>query len=418
MSEENSARVVRGDARSMAQLLDASVDLVVTSPPYWQVKDYGSDDQLGFGQSLHEYLFDLCRVWQECARALKPGRRLCINIGDQFARTIIYGRYKIIPIHSEIIAQCESLGLDFLGSIIWQKKTTMNTTGGAAIMGSFPHPPNGIVELDYEHILLFKKPGPPTKFTEEQKRRSELTKDEWKLFFSGHWHFGGARQGAHEAMFPEELPRRLIKMFSFVGETVLDPFLGSGTTARVALDLERSAVGYEINPEYIPLIRERLGTDALLAYPATFEEQSVNEPVTLLCDYHPHVQDARPVRDVKEFEESREASFRVTEIVGDSTLRLDSGQEISLLGVQIPALIGKRAQEYLREFVLGKSVLIRFDEEVAPKDPGEPTPAYVYLKNKIFINRKMIEMGFAIADRRSPHKMHGKFLLSEQKARG
>ena len=120
----------------------------------------------------------MARVWNECARTLKPGRRLCVNIGDQFARALIYGRYKIIPLHAEVIAQAACVGLDYLGAIIWQKKTTMNPSGGAVIMGSFPYPPNGIVELDYEYILLFKKPGPPLKVSPEQKAASELTKEE------------------------------------------------------------------------------------------------------------------------------------------------------------------------------------------------------------------------------------------------
>src|SRR6185312_14715765 len=108
----------------------------ITSPPYWQIKDYGAAGQIGFGQSLHDYLLDLSRVWVECFRVLRPGRRLCVNIGDQFARTAVYGRYKIIPLHAEVIAQCECAGFDYLGAIIWQKKTTMNPSGGAVIMGS------------------------------------------------------------------------------------------------------------------------------------------------------------------------------------------------------------------------------------------------------------------------------------------
>lgn len=303
-SGEPTARVILGDARCMAEIDDGSVDLAVTSPPYWQIKDYGAPGQIGYGQSLHEYLFDLARVWRECARALAPGRRLCINIGDQFARALIYGRYQIIPLHAEVIAQCQALGLDFLGSIIWQKKTTMNTTGGAVVMGSFPHPPNGIVEMDYEYILLFKKPGTMRRVSAEQKERSRLTTEEWKQYFCGHWTFAGARQSHHEAMFPDELPRRLIRMFSFVGETVLDPFLGSGTTAAVAQALERSAVGYEINPAFLPIIREKLcpGQPRLLTPPVRMEERAeAISPVAAPESYTPHVPDARALRDPKQF---------------------------------------------------------------------------------------------------------------------
>ena len=163
-------KIITGDSRTMGHLPDASVQLVVTSPPYWQLKDYGSVDQIGYHGSYEEYINDLNLVWQESDRVLSPGCRLCVNIGDQFARTVYYGRYKVIPIRTEIIRFCEALGLDYMGAVIWQKVTTTNTTGGAAIMGSFPNPRNGILKIDYEFILIFKKPGTAPKPTPEQKQ--------------------------------------------------------------------------------------------------------------------------------------------------------------------------------------------------------------------------------------------------------
>ena len=244
----------------MSELTSESAQLVITSPPYWQLKDYGSPDQIGFHDSYEEYLSGLARVWSQCYRALSPGCRLCINIGDQFARAAHYGRYKVIPIHSEVIAACERIGFDYMGSIIWRKATTVNTSGGAVIMGSFPHPRNGIVKIDYEFVLLFKKLGKAPKVTPERKAASKLSNDEWNEYFYGHWNFPGEKQGSgHLAMFPMELPRRLIKMFSFVGETVLDPYLGSGTTLAAARELDRQGIGYEINRDFEPAIRERLG---------------------------------------------------------------------------------------------------------------------------------------------------------------
>ena len=246
----------------MREVQDESIHLVVTSPPYWQLKDYGSDSQIGFYDTYEGYLSSLNQVWQECYRVLYPGCRMVVNIGDQFARAATYGRYKVIPIREEIIRYCESMGFDYMGAIIWQKKTTMNTTGGASVMGSFPYPRNGMVEIDYEFILLFKKLGKsPNDVDKDVKENSKMTKEEWRQYFTGHWNFAGAKQDKHIAMFPEELPRRVIRMFSFVGETVLDPFLGSGTTTKVAASLGRNSIGYEINREYLSVIKEKNGID-------------------------------------------------------------------------------------------------------------------------------------------------------------
>jgi DNA modification methylase/endonuclease YncB( thermonuclease family) len=402
------------DSRNMAELPDQSIHLVVTSPPYWHIKDYGCRGQIGYGQSLHEYLIDLSRVWRECYRVLQPGRRLCINIGDQFARSVAYGRYKVIPLHAEMIAQCETTGFDYMGAIIWQKKTTMNTTGGAVVMGSFPYPPNGIVELDYEFILLFRKPGGRDRAVPaDVKQASQLTRDEWKEYFSGHWNFGGARQVGHEAMFPEELPRRLIRMFTFVGETVLDPFAGSGTTLKAALDLQRQAVGYEVQRGFEPLIREKLGSSghALFEIPVRFvyREQSL-PPVEPPAGYVPRVQDSRPVAD---FRERTETAVKVTTVVDECTLQIEDGRLVRLLGVVVPPEYRNDAIEYLRRYVLGKRVVIKSEGE--PLESEQPPAAYVYLTNRLFINRKMIEMGLARAERGRPHRYQRRFMQCEAK---
>jgi site-specific DNA-methyltransferase (adenine-specific) len=254
--------VILGDARAMPELADASVHLVVTSPPYWQLKDYGPAGQIGFHDSYEQYINKLAQVWRECRRVLLPGCRLCINVGDQFARATYYGRYKVIPIHADIIRTCETLEFDFMGAIIWQKVTTCNTSGGAVIMGSFPHPRNGIVKLDYEHVLLFKKRGPPARarISPAVKAAARMSTAEWNAFFRGHWRFPGEKQFARLAPFPVELPRRLIRMFSFPGELVLDPFLGSGTTAVAAHELGRRSVGYELDPGALDVMRPRLSS--------------------------------------------------------------------------------------------------------------------------------------------------------------
>ena len=351
------------DSRDMSVVSSNSVELVVTSPPYWQLKDYGHENQIGFGDSFEDYINNLNLVWQECIRILKPGCRLCINIGDQFARAIIYGRYKVISIQSEIIRFCETLGMDYMGTIIWRKVTNTNTTGGAVIMGSFPYPRNGIVKIDYEYILLFRKPGKPPIPSEKQKKESALTTDEWNEYFSGHWNFSGEKQNSHLAPFPVELPYTLIRMFTFPGETALDPFIGSGTTAIAAMQLGRNSIGFEINQECKKTIKRRMsGTKDLFSEPQeiVFENGSVVENIEklyaklpyLFAD--PHKMDKRT--DPRQYRfGSRVASedkkgsrlYKVTDVTDEGLLVLDTGLKVKPMGngfdvQQLHLLIGKQ----------------------------------------------------------------------------
>lgn len=407
---EPQAKIIIGDSRWMPEIKDKEVDLIITSPPYWQIKDYGEEGQIGYGQSLHEYLKDLYYVWQECYRVLREGGRFCLNIGDLFARAIIYGRYKVIPLHAELIAQCERIGFDFMGSIIWQKKTTMNTTGGANVMGSFPYPPNGIIEIDYEYIHIFKKPGKNKKVPKEVKEASKLTKEEWKEYFSGHWYFGGAKQIEHEAMFPEELPRRLIKMFSFVGDTVLDPFLGSGTTIKTALELQRSAIGYEINKDFLKTIKEKLRIEekSLFAFDDNIEiverkEQNLALPS---LDYLPSIQDAKPQIDPKKFNFNGDRLYKVVEIINEGTIMLNTGLAVKFLGIKVNKK--EDTMRYLQDYLLGKNIFLKIGNNELKIENA--LPAYVYLKNKIFVNAYLIKSGLASPDFSENHTYKNKFI--------
>jgi modification methylase len=401
----NWAKIYLGDSRVMAEVEDAGIDLVVTSPPYWHIKDYGVPGQLGYGQSLHEYLQDLYRVWRECFRVIREGGRLCINVGDQFARAAVYGRYKVIPLHAEFINQCEHIGFDFLGAIIWQKKTTMNPSGGAVVMGSYPFPPNGIVEIDYEFILIFKKPGLSKKVAPEIKAASRLTKAEWKEYFAGHWHFGGVRQAGHEAMFPEELPRRLIKIFSFVGDTVLDPFLGSGTTVKAALDLARNAVGYEINPDFLEAMPRKLGGSDRLPFYGDIQISKLNKKIEELpeIDYNPAIRDAAARQEAPGRGFNPAGLHKVTKIVDANTIEIDTGLNVRFLGVQI--IKKAETMDYLRRRILGKNIMIK-DEQAMGNNMAS---AYVYLKNRIFVNAYLIKVGFGSPDLSIEHRLRKKF---------
>ncbi|HUM80076.1 MAG TPA: DNA methyltransferase, partial [Candidatus Saccharicenans sp.] len=326
-----------------------------------------------------------------------------------FARAIIYGRYKVIPLHAEIISHCEKIGFDFMGSIIWQKKTTMNTSGGATVMGSFPYPPNGIVELDYEYIHIFKKPGKNKQVSKEIKEASRLTKDEWKQYFAGHWVFKGAKQIDHEAMFPDELPRRLIRMFSFVDDIVLDPFLGSGTAVKVALEQGRNAFGYEINHSFIELIKEKLGlANSLpgLGKGVKIVERQENKYINFDSNYIPSIKNEKPQIDPLLFGFKAPKLYKVAGIIDDHTIQLDTGLKVRFLGVRV--VKKDETIQYLKNRLLGKEVILKINEgEVAG---SETVNGYVYLKNKIFINLYLIKSGLAIPDSSQPHKELNKFI--------
>ncbi len=229
---------------------DETVHLVVTSPPYWNIKDYGNPRQIGYRDSLPGYIQKLSKVWDECLRVLQPGCRMCINIGDEYIRAEGKTPYQIIPLHSYlvnsiILPKFQRKKTFYLGSIIWQKIPTTRTSGGANVMGSYGYPRNGYVSYNYEYIAIFKKKGRPPR-PPEHKESARIDLLGWRELFNGVWRFNGTRQTGGIAVFPEELPRRLIRMFTYEGDIVLDPFLGSGTTTKVALQMGRNSIGYEI----------------------------------------------------------------------------------------------------------------------------------------------------------------------------
>ncbi len=416
-------KIVFGDSRKLNEIADKSVQLIITSPPYWQLKDYGSDDQIGFNDSYEEYINNLNLVWKECNRVLADGCRLCINIGDQFARSVYYGRYKVIPIRTEIIRFCESLGMDYMGAIIWQKTTTMNTSGGGAIMGSFPYPRNGILKMDYEFILIFKKLGNAPKPTKEQKEKSVITKEEWNQYFSSHWNFNGVKQLQHIAMFPEELPKRLIKMFSFADETVFDPFAGSGTTSLAAMHLGRNSIGYELNKDFIPVIREKLCND---------DSEQAREAVVTFCEdkggnysydtlpyifHDPHKMDKKV--DVKKLQfgskidssdAKKEELFTVKEILSPEKILLSNGLTIKLLGVKERHDNREEAIEFLNKKFKNRKVFLKYDN--IKYDDTETIVCYVYLDNKTFVNNHLIRTGFVDVDLDLDYSCKQKFLKS------
>jgi DNA modification methylase len=417
-----------GDARKMTLVADESVHVVVTSPPYWQLKDYGAEEQIGFNHAYEAYINHLNLVWQECFRVLHPGCRLVVNIGDQFARSVYYGRYKIIPIRTEIIKFCETIGFDYMGAIIWQKKTTMNTTGGATVMGSYPFPRNGVIEIDYEFILIFKKPGNTPKIDQTIKEQSRLSKEQWREYFSGHWYFSGVKQDRHLAMFPVELPKRVIEMFTFVGETVLDPFLGSGTTSLAAIRTARNSIGYEIHQEFLPIIKDKLGVNDQSLFdewewlikeqkPGKVNwEEEINrlpyifsDPVQFDKHVDPHtrkfgskISTADDATSVK-----RETYLTIKAIISPNLIKLQNDLIIRLIGVKPLPQKADAAVTFLNTKILKRQIYLKYDE--IRQDQHGYVLAYVYMKNKTFINAHLLKRGLVEVDTEYPFTYQQKF---------
>ena len=423
-------KIIIGDSRNMTEVHDESVHLIITSPPYWQLKDYGNGSQIGFDDSYEDFINNLNIVWGQCHRVLNRGCRLCINIGDQFARSVYYGRYKVIPIRTEIIKFCETIGFDYMGAIIWQKVTTCNTTGGATIMGSFPFPRNGILKIDYEFILIFKKHGTAPRVRKEIKEQSKMTIEEWNRFFAGHWNIPGEKQDKHLAMFPEEVPSRLIKMFSFVGDTILDPFLGSGTTLLAARKFGRNSIGYEINPEFLSLIKDKLGINQKLIFEeAEFEiikQDNADINYQKLVKKLPYI-----FKDPVEFNKKvdprklhfgskinnqtagREKYYGVKDIISPERLVIGDGLKIRLLGIKEKPEKISHAIQFLREKTRGQKVFMKFDS--VKHDSENNLFCYLYLQNKTFLNVHLIKRGLVDVDTSLDYKFKQKFLTSMER---
>jgi modification methylase len=253
-----------GDARLMRDLDPESIQLIVTSPPYWNLKTYdgaAGESQLGHFDDYAQFLSQLRLVWERCAEVLVPGGRMCVVVGDFCLPRKRHGRHCVVPLHADIARDCLDLGLDYLTPVLWHKIANAVTEvagNGGGFLGK-PYEPNGIVKNDVEYVLLFRKPGAYRSPTQEQRLLSLIDKDDHNRWFRPIWSDvrGQLRSLGHPAPFPVEIAYRLIRMFSFVGDVVLDPFVGTGSTIEAAMQASRSSISYEIEPRYFELLTER-----------------------------------------------------------------------------------------------------------------------------------------------------------------
>ena len=253
-------RLIEGDARELSFIPDESIHLVVTSPPYWILKKYRENrSQLGHIEDYEEFIEELSKVWEHCYRILVPGGRLVCVVGDVCLSRRQFGRHVVVPLHADIAVTCRKIGFDNLNPIIWYKiaKATYEVNNGTKFFGK-PYEPNAIIKNDIEFILMQRKPGGYRKPTIEQRRVSRISKKDYSAWFRQIWNIPGASTKKHPAPFPLELAYRLIRMFSFCGDTVVDPFSGTGTTMLAAIKANRNSIGIEIDPDYCQMAVKRL----------------------------------------------------------------------------------------------------------------------------------------------------------------
>jgi site-specific DNA-methyltransferase (adenine-specific) len=261
-------RIHLGDARDLAWIPDASVHLIVTSPPYWTLKQYapGNSDQMGHFEDYEHFLAQLDRVWRECARVLVGGGRICCVVGDVCVPRKRGGRHYLVPLHSDIQVRARKLGLDCLQPIFWHKISNGVTEAegnGAGFYGK-PYQPGGIIKNDVEYILFLRKGGEYRTTPAIQKALSMLNREEMTSWQRSIWvdPRGASTRDGHPAPYPVELAERLIRLFSFAGDTVLDPFAGTGSTSRAAIISGRNSIANEIEPAYVEIARRRIAEAA------------------------------------------------------------------------------------------------------------------------------------------------------------
>lgn len=249
-----------GDARQLDMIPDESVHLIVTSPPYWTLKTYeDSEGQLGHVEGYDEFLDEMDRVWRHCLRVLVKGGRLIIVVGDVCLSRRDFGRHVVMPLHSSFQERCRLIGFDNLARIIWYKiaNAVLEVENGSSFLGK-PYEPNAIIKNDIEYILMQRKPGGYRRPSLDQRVLSVIPEQDHRLWFQQIWQLPGASTRDHPAPFPLELAERLVRMFSFVGDTVLDPFMGTGTTNLAARRWGRNSIGVEVQPTYFDVAVARL----------------------------------------------------------------------------------------------------------------------------------------------------------------
>ena len=268
---ETSHELIHGDARAASAFEENSIHLVVTSPPYWTLKRYNEhEEQMGHVADYDEFIAGLDEIWRNCYKALVPGGRLVINVGDVcLSRRKNNGRHVVVPLHATIQEHCKQIGFDNLAPIIWHKIANANyEAGGGGFLGK-PYEPNAVIKNDIEFVLMQRKPGGYRSPTKRERLLSIISAENYQVWFRQIWSdLRGTSHPNHPAPYPVEFAERLVRMFSFVGDKVLDPFMGTGTTSLACARWGRNSIGIELDPKYFDLAKKRVaahGADLYLS---------------------------------------------------------------------------------------------------------------------------------------------------------
>jgi DNA modification methylase len=276
-----SHELVLGDARTASALADHSIQLVLTSPPYWTLKRYNENPgQLGHVADYQAFVDALDAVWKNCYRALVPGGRLIVNVGDVcLSRRQNNGRHTVVPLHATIQERCKALGFDNLATIIWHKiaSAKYEVPGGGGFLGK-PYEPNAVIKNDIEFVLMQRKPGGYRSPSRRERLLSIISAENYQLWFRQIWmDLRGTSNPKHPAPYALEFAERLIRMFSFVGDKVLDPFMGTGTTNLACARWGRNSIGIELDSTYFDLARRRVAAHGADLYLSSTVSTRVHE---------------------------------------------------------------------------------------------------------------------------------------------